>query len=126
MNQAEAAARALPCVIVADDDDDIRETLAEVLACEGFHVLEARNGREALLLALGHPGALLLLDHRMPAMTGADVARELRAQAAPVRVVLMTADPHVHDLAGTAGIAHYIAKPFAVHSLLDLIGRVLG
>jgi CheY-like chemotaxis protein len=121
----ELSAKALPRVIVADDDGDIRRTLAEILEVEGYDVLEARDGREALALCEEHRAALVLLDHRMPELTGAQVVAELRARCIPVRIVLMTADRHVDEIARGAGIAHYLAKPFSVESLLELIARVL-
>src|SRR5437773_4343038 len=107
----ELAAKALSRVIVADDDGDIRRTLSEILELEGFDVIEARDGREALELCQQHPAALVLLDQRMPELTGAEVVAELRARAIPTRIVLMTADRHVDEIARSAGIVHYIAKP---------------
>jgi two-component system response regulator (stage 0 sporulation protein F) len=121
----ELSATAHPRVIIADDDGDIRRTLAEILEIEGYDVLEARDGREALELCEEHRAALVLLDHRMPELTGAQVVAELRARDIRSRIVLMTADRHVEDIARSAGIAHYIAKPFSVDSLLDLIARAL-
>ena len=122
----EALATARPSVVVADDDDDIRVTICEILEAEGFHALPARNGSEALTLALSYPDALLLLDHRMPEITGADVVVELRETGHDSTAILMTADHHVRDIAAAAGIEHFITKPFAVRSLLELIGRALG
>ena len=124
MNDAvEVAAKALRVVIVADDDDDIRTTLCEILDAEGFCALPARNGREALDLAYAHPAALLVLDHRMPELTGADVVCALREDGIEAAAVLMTADHHLREIAARAGIDYYIAKPFPVSSLLDLIDR---
>jgi len=121
----ELCAKALCRVVIADDDGDIRGTLAEILELEGYQVIEARDGREALALCEEQSAALVLLDHRMPELTGAQVVAELRARAIPTRIVLMTADRHVDEIARGAGIAHYIAKPFSVESLLELIARAL-
>ena len=125
MSATEAIAKALPVVIVADDDDDIRLTLCEILECEGFRALGARNGTEALALVHAHPSALLVLDHRMPELTGADVVCALRMEGLDVNIVLMTADHHVRELAALLGIDHFISKPFPIRSLLDLIARAL-
>jgi two-component system response regulator (stage 0 sporulation protein F) len=121
----ELSAKALPRVVIADDDGDIRRSLAEILEVEGYEVIEARDGREALELCEAHCVALVLLDHRMPELTGAQVVEELRVRCIPTRIVLMTADHHVEEIARGAGIAHYLAKPFSVDSLLELIARAL-
>jgi CheY-like chemotaxis protein len=124
MSATEALAKTVPVVIVADDDDDIRITLCEILECEGFRAVGARNGSEALALVRAHPTALLVLDHRMPELTGADVVCALRMEGLDTNVVLMTADHHIRELAALLGIDHFIAKPFPVRSLLDLIARL--
>jgi len=81
-------------VLVIDDDKDLRTTVAQVLVDEGYDVLEASNGAEALLVLQEKPlPAVILLDLMMPVMNGAQFRQAQRADArfADIPVVVMTA-----------------------------------
>src|SRR5512135_2071586 len=67
-------------VLVVDDDDDMVDTMREILADEGHVVLCARNGREALEVARGSSPDLVLLDLNMPGMDGRAFLHEIRAE----------------------------------------------
>jgi two-component system OmpR family response regulator len=67
-------------VLVVDDDDDVREMLSLVLEAEGFRVRTAWNGREALTELARLPAGVMLLDLRMPIMTGWEVIDVLREE----------------------------------------------
>jgi CheY-like chemotaxis protein len=112
-------------VMIVDDDDDLRETLAFILERGGYRTLEAAHGREALdhLLARGLPD-LILLDMNMPVMDGWALARELRARglgACPV--VVLTAAHDAQRSAEEVGAAGFIGKPFELETLLELVRR---
>jgi DNA-binding response OmpR family regulator len=80
-------------LLLVEDDDDIRDTLAEILTQEGYAVLGARDGREALDLAARMPPRLILLDLRMPVMDGVEFRQcQLRdPQLFDVPVIVLTA-----------------------------------
>jgi CheY-like chemotaxis protein len=83
-----------PLVMVVDDDDDIRETLAGLLEDEGYEAAAFGNGREALDALLGGMAPrVILLDLMMPVMDGAEFRRAQLAdpKLAPIPVVLITA-----------------------------------
>jgi CheY-like chemotaxis protein len=78
-------------VLVVDDEDDIRSMLGIVLSTEGWDVDEAADGREALLRAAAGPYDLVVLDLRMPEMSGLEVAQHLVAGGFDGRLVLFSA-----------------------------------
>lgn len=117
-------------LMVIDDDPDLREALADVLAANGYHVEVAPDGAVALgmLERVGErrPDALVL-DWRMPRMDGLEFRRRQRAdpRLAEIPVVLMTASSvHLVPLAEIEPEAA-VTKPVAVADLLGAIERVL-
>src|SRR3712207_3813658 len=106
-------------VLVVDDDDAIREVVQEILEGEGYRVSTAADGREALDRIAQVSPALVLLDMRMPVLSGWDVARELRDRRVDVPVVVMTAAQDARAWAREISAAGYLAKPFDIGDLLD-------
>jgi DNA-binding response OmpR family regulator len=119
-----------PVVLVADDDDDIRDLVAFRLDRAGYEVLRASDGQEALDLAREHRPDLAVLDVMMPKLTGYDVTRELRADAntARIPVILLTARVQEADVARgfDAGADDYVKKPFSPQELKARVQAVLG
>jgi DNA-binding response OmpR family regulator len=117
-------------VLVADDDDDIRDLVAFRLDRAGYEVLRAGDGQQALDLAKEHRPDLAVLDVMMPKLTGYDVTRELRADAATSRipVILLTARVQEADVARgfEAGADDYVKKPFSPQELKARVQAVLG
>ncbi len=118
-----------PLVLIAEDDAGVRMTLEFVLADEGFEVLAAEDGEQALSLALERSPDAILLDGMMPKMTGKQVLTALRALKATAEIpvfVLTGMDP---AFAGGAGAewpgAHFVGKPFDPDELVETIRRVL-
>ena len=105
-----------PRVVVADDDEDVRETIARMLECDGFEVLTAADGAALArliddALATGHPPDLLVLDQRMPCSTGLEVLAEVRARGFTKPAVLITAFSELSPRARALG-AELLEKPF--------------
>ena len=117
-------------VLVVDDDDDIRDLVAFRLDRAGYEVLRAGDGQQALDLAKEHQPDLAVLDVMMPKLTGYDVTRELRADAATSRipVILLTARVQEADVARgfEAGADDYVKKPFSPQELKARVQAVLG
>jgi len=107
-------------VLVVDDDPGIRETVVEVLGSEGYHVLSAGDGVEALarLDALAE-GCVVLLDLAMPRMDGLAVLNELsrRGHTDRTPVVVMSANAHPRELEFPQVVA-LLRKPFELEDLL--------
>jgi len=109
-------------VLVVDDEDDIRETVAEVLLAEGYDVETAPNGLEALRRVGDHPIDLVLLDLMMPVMDGWSFQTRLRAdpKTASLCVVAVTAS---WDAGADPGFNAYLPKPFDLGQLLAIVGE---
>ena len=107
-----------PTVLVADDDPTIVALLTATLRQDGFRVLTAGDGEAALRMARAERPALILLDWRMPALEGVEVARALRGDADPylrsVPIVLLTGETGSENTAAgfAAGVTDYLIKPF--------------
>jgi CheY-like chemotaxis protein len=115
----------LSTVLIADDDREALHALAKILTLEGYRVLQASDGQEAFDKALSERPDLLVLDHRMPRMHGADVVAMLRSRGVEIPVVLVTAAMDAARLAREHGIPHLLRKPIDVDALLVLMGKAL-
>lgn len=100
-------------IIVCDDERDIVSALEIYLTAEGYHVLRAENGREALALANSEDAHLMLLDVMMPQMDGLETLSRLR-EFSNIPVILLTAKSEDTDkiLGLNVGADDYITKPF--------------
>ena len=111
-------------ILVVDDDADARDLLVDLLRDEGFTVAQAPNGKVAvdLLLAAAPPPALVLLDLNMPLMSGWEVIRIMRGQAAlaKVPVALVTSERPSPGFPGETIVGH-VHKPYAPEQLLALV-----
>jgi CheY-like chemotaxis protein len=113
-------------VLVVDDEPSIRELVADMLAVQGYEVLEASNGEEALALALVWRPDLILLDMRMPVMDGWQFAEQYREQPgrhAPI--VVMTAELNVQKCRDEVRAQAYLEKPFRFADLCAVVARHL-
>ena len=103
-------------VLIADDDADIVRFVALNLRLEGFDVVVADNGQDALDKALDARPSLILLDTMMPCMDGYEVCARFRDQRpdSPVPVIMLTAKSLDADraMAFTAGADDWVTKPF--------------
>ncbi len=119
-----------PRILVADDDDGLRQLLRLILSREGFEVIEADSGEQALALAAAVDPALILLDVMMPGMDGYDVCRHLKddQRTGDVPVVFVSAAEDVvrrNDLY-KLGAAACIQKPFGPRDLVTRIKAVMN
>jgi DNA-binding response OmpR family regulator len=119
-----------PLVLVAEDDEDILELVVFDLEDEGYDVMTARNGEDAVTLALERAPDLVLLDVAMPGLDGYEVTRRLRAEQATraIPVVLLTARAQVRDVIEgfEAGANDYVTKPFRPDELRTRLHAALG
>jgi DNA-binding response OmpR family regulator len=114
-----------PTILIADDDEGVRELVAYKLAAAGYHAITAEDGTAALdLVHREHPD-MVILDVSMPGLDGLSVCYELHSSAATAQIpVLMLSgrDRQVDiDLGLTVGADDYLVKPF---SPAELIRRV--
>jgi two-component system chemotaxis response regulator CheY len=108
-------------VLVVDDDSSILDTVTSILTSEGFQVMAANGGQQALgLLQSWHP-TLVLLDMRMPIMDGWAFAAAMRDSGSKVPIVVMTAAESAKKWADEIGAAGHLAKPFLLDELIDCV-----
>ncbi|MQL53097.1 response regulator [Desulfofundulus thermobenzoicus] len=114
-------------LLVVDDQAGVRRLLFEALVDEGMHVELAASGPEALQKIKKNAVDLVLLDMRMPGMSGLDVLRELRKLNPDLPVIMMTAYGEL-DLVAEAkrqGVRHYLNKPFDLQEVRYLVKALL-
>jgi DNA-binding response OmpR family regulator len=112
-------------VLVADDDDDILLLVTTRLTRDGYDIVSARNGVEALALAQEHRPRVAVLDVGMPGLDGIEVLAAIRADAElkRTRVLLLTAKAQESDVRRgyEAGADAYVKKPFSPAELADRV-----
>lgn len=113
-------------VLLVEDDEDIREALADTLVRAGYRVAQASDGRDALELLRAGPERprLALVDMRMPIMSGPDLVEQLRAEYASLPVVMLSAAPE--DEMNLDGVAATVQKPVSRDALLAVIVETLA
>lgn len=119
-----------PTILIADDEAAIVYIVENKLAKAGYRVVVARNGLDALRLAVKHRPALAITDLNMPIMNGMAFSVALRENpdTADIPIVMLTGRGHTvpeQDLART-NIRHLESKPFSAKHLVTLIDKMLG
>jgi chemosensory pili system protein ChpA (sensor histidine kinase/response regulator) len=121
----EAAVAATPTVMVVDDSLTVRKITGRLLAREGYHVITAKDGVDALEQLGETIPDVMLVDIEMPRMDGFDLTRNVRADARTrgIPIIMITsriADKH-RNYAMEIGVNHYLGKPYDEDELLKLI-----
>ncbi|MBV9749952.1 MAG: response regulator [Acetobacteraceae bacterium] len=113
LGMADKSASQSPTVLLVDDDDDVRETSAEMLEELGYVVLQAESGSEALSIVESHPQLdVLVTDVRMPGMTGLELSAKALARRHGLRVILISGFFRPQALT-----CRFLQKPFRTHEL---------
>lgn len=118
-----------PCILIVDDEADIRDMVALNLGRQGFRVLQAEDGQQGFTAAVDHQPDLIILDWMMPTLNGIETLRRLRRdeRTAKVPVIMLSAKAEVDNkIQGLdSGADDYLAKPFSPKELLSRIKAVL-
>jgi CheY-like chemotaxis protein len=110
------------CVLVVDDDAQVRQAIRWALEDEGLAVVTAADGHEALDRVVEQVPDLVVLDLTLPEMSGYAVARGLRSgRARPLPILLITADGQAPLKARSVGAYAFLRKPFTIDELLDAV-----
>ncbi len=117
-------------ILVAEDERDIRELISFTLRFAGFEIETAANGVQAVEKAAQVKPDLILLDVRMPKMTGYEVCRVLRTmpEMRKIPIVFLSAkgqESEINEGLDT-GATEYILKPFAPDELIQQVKRILA
>jgi two-component system, chemotaxis family, chemotaxis protein CheY len=117
-------------ILSVDDSASIRQMVCFTLEKEGYEVLEAEDGRDALSRLNGEPVSLVITDLHMPVMDGIELIRALRSSPAHkfVPIVMLTTESNQDrkNQGREAGATGWIVKPFKPEQLVAVIKRLLG
>ncbi len=126
----QRALKGTETIMVVEDDEAVRNLIRSVLTENGYRLLEARQGREALEMArkTSQPIHLLLTDVIMPEMSGGELAQQIRRHFPDVKVIFISGytDNVVLREGRLNPGEHFIQKPFSPTTLLDTIRELLG
>ncbi|HEY9151641.1 MAG TPA: response regulator transcription factor [Anaerolineales bacterium] len=120
----------MPKILIAEDEPDIRDLVAFTLRFAGYEVVAANNGEEAVQKASVEFPDLILMDVRMPRMTGYDACRVMKAnpELKDIPVVFLSAKGQESEIQTglEAGAEEYLLKPFAPDQLTDRVRAILS
>ncbi|MES2101717.1 MAG: response regulator, partial [Pseudomonadota bacterium] len=129
ITHAPAVAEA-PLVMVVDDSLTVRRVTQRLLAREGYRVVLAKDGLDALERLAEAVPAIVLSDIEMPRMDGFDLVRNMRADARlrdlPVIMITSRIAQKHREYAAELGVDHYLGKPYSEEDLLALVARYTG
>ncbi len=115
-----------PKILVVDDEETLRDMLEYNLRREGYHVLTAADGTEALRIAFEERPDLIILDIMLPGMSGFDVCRAVRKQLTVPILMLSAREEEIDKVLGLElGADDYITKPFSLRELLARLRAML-
>jgi CheY-like chemotaxis protein len=116
------------CILVVEDETDIRETLCDFFVEEGFSIAQAMNGKEALQLLnkSNIEPQVILLDLMMPVMNGKEFLAERKHndKLKSIPVIIMSADNQTREKANALEIDFFIKKPIEIDALISMVKQV--
>ncbi len=114
-------------VLIVDDEKNMRWVLGQALSGDGYEVLEAADGVEALSIVSDQEPDVMVLDHRMPGKDGMEVLRTVRSKGLQFPIIMLTAHGNVATAveAMKAGASEYLTKPFDLEELKLAIDKAL-
>jgi len=114
----DAVPRMARTILVVDDEPTLRETVVDALEADGFRVIAAADGREALARFRADQPDLILLDLMLPELSGVEVCRIIRAESGVPIVMLTAKDSELDKVVGLElGADDYVTKPFSLREL---------
>jgi two-component system cell cycle response regulator DivK len=114
-------------ILLVEDFEDSRYSLSRLLEIEGYEVIEASNGVQAVDLALNSRPDLILMDLSLPVVDGLSASKEIRRHESTMNVPIVALSGHdvtdLHGEAEAAGCTDYITKPVDFDALMSLIAK---
>src|ERR1700721_532039 len=122
------SAQAAPTVFIVDDDADVRESLQELLESVGVHSRSFGTAQEFLAVGRDDGPSCLILDVRLPGISGLDLQHELKKGKVSIPIIFLTAhaDVPMSVNAMKSGAVEFLTKPFRHQDLLDAVQRSLA
>lgn len=115
-------------ILIAEDHFDSREALTVLFQAFGYDVIQAANGREAIVRAATEHPHVILMDVMMPELDGFDASRAIRALPGhrDTPIIAVTAMENARDLAFQAGMNDYVRKPVDIRGLLAKVSGLVS
>jgi len=115
-------------LLIIDDQPGVRQMLQEVFMAENMDVLLAASGREAFEVLQKQEPDLILLDMKMPEMTGVEFLQQLRAKDINYPVILMSAygEHEINQEKEEIGILEHVTKPFDLQEIINAVNRAFS
>jgi DNA-binding NtrC family response regulator len=115
-------------ILVVDDEEGLREGLSKLLADEGYSVVCAESGEQALDILQHKHIDLILTDMRMPGMSGIDLLKEVRSKHGNIGVIILTGYGEIESYieAMNFGAMEYVSKPFKANELKFIVSKILS
>ena len=117
-------------ILVAEDEDDVRDVLVRILEFSGFEVVSVSDGQQAVDAAAAWSPDLILLDVRMPVLSGFEACEIFKSQAATkdIPVIFLSAKGQESEInyGLELGAVEYLVKPFELMELVVIVKRVLN
>jgi two-component system response regulator (stage 0 sporulation protein F) len=120
--------KAKQVILIVDDEEGLREGLSKLLESEGYAVLSAESGEQALQILQQSHIDLVLTDMRMPGMDGIELLKKIRERHPNVGVIILTGYGQIESYieAMNFGAIEYVSKPFKVNELKFIVNKVLN
>ena len=121
----------MPCVLIMEDDEEVRKALRTVLEESGYKVMEAANGEKGLKIQRTIPSDLVIMDILMPEKEGLEVIKELRRDFPNTKIIAISGGGYVGpdyylDAAKKMGASYVFEKPFDPREIMAAVKQVLG
>ncbi|MDO7787740.1 response regulator [Desulforamulus aquiferis] len=115
-------------ILIIDDELEMHWALEKGLAQEGYHIVKADNGEDGLRILSEENISVVLLDYKMPGMTGLEVLEEIRQRWPELPVIFMTGYNSITTATDSMakGTTAYVSKPFRLDDLKVTLRRALG
>ena len=115
------------CILVVDDEEILRADLSRLLEEEGYTVVGAKHGEQALDILQDTHIDLILTDIRMPGMSGLDLLKKVRKNYGEIAVIILTGYGEIESYieAMSIGAVEYVSKPFKVNELKFIVNKIL-
>jgi len=129
-SQISSPAKGAGTILVVEDEETLRQAICESLVLQGYRVLEAPHGEEAIAVIASHSGTidLLLTDVVMPGMSGVDLIKRVQPSHPTMKLILMSgyANAAVAESGGAGGDIIFLQKPFAQAELAQIVRKLLS
>ncbi|MBN1539198.1 MAG: response regulator [Candidatus Thermoplasmatota archaeon] len=116
-------------IMIVDDEPTIQQLMAIILEDMGHRVVaQSLNGEVALqtYMEMGTRPDLLIIDHRMPIMSGTDLARSVLEKVPGQKILFLTADESVKETVNNLGITNFLEKPADIDTIREAVARALS